>query len=73
MSPNANLASPPGNPLRAKYLYWLLFGPGCVEPAMVHGRDQDRPHGLGIMCFTLQDKLPRNTEKRWCAAKLNLL
>jgi glutathione S-transferase len=24
-----------GDPLRAKYLYWLFFVPGCVEPAMV--------------------------------------
>ena len=22
-------------PLRAKYLYWLFFGPSCIEPAMV--------------------------------------
>jgi glutathione S-transferase len=21
--------------LRAKYLYWLFFAPGCIEPAMV--------------------------------------
>jgi glutathione S-transferase len=33
--PQANLAPPPGDPKRAKYLYWLFFGPGCVEPAMV--------------------------------------
>jgi glutathione S-transferase len=33
--PDAKLAPPPGDPLRAKYLYWLFFGPGCVEPAMV--------------------------------------
>jgi len=33
--PQANLAPPPGHPLRAKYLYWLFFGPGCIEPAMV--------------------------------------
>src|SRR6202048_3659864 len=33
--PDAKLAPPPGHPLRAKYLYWLFFGPGCVEPAMV--------------------------------------
>jgi glutathione S-transferase len=33
--PQARLAPPPGDPLRAKYLYWLFFGPGCVEPAMV--------------------------------------
>ena len=33
--PQAKLAPPVGDPLRAKYLYWLFFGPGCVEPAMV--------------------------------------
>src|SRR5450759_4425406 len=33
--PEAKLAPPPGDPLRAKYLYWLFFVPGCVEPAMV--------------------------------------
>ena len=33
--PQARLAPPPGDPLRAKYLYWLFFGPSCVEPAMV--------------------------------------
>jgi glutathione S-transferase len=33
--PDANLAPPLGDPLRAKYLYWLFFSPGCIEPAMV--------------------------------------
>src|SRR6202046_3942046 len=33
--PEAKLAPPLGDPLRAKYLYWLFFGPGCIEPAMV--------------------------------------
>jgi len=33
--PDARLAPPLGDPLRAKYLYWLFYGPGCVEPAMV--------------------------------------
>ena len=33
--PQARLAPPLGDPLRAKYLYWLFFGPGCIEPAMV--------------------------------------
>ena len=33
--PEARLAPPLGDPLRAKYLYWLFFGPGCIEPAMV--------------------------------------
>src|SRR3978361_1185196 len=32
--PQANLAPPLGGPLRARYLYWLFFSPGCVEPAM---------------------------------------
>ena len=33
--PQARLAPAPGDPLRAKYLYWLFFVPGCIEPAMV--------------------------------------
>jgi glutathione S-transferase len=33
--PQAKLAPPPGDPLRARYLYWLFFAPGCIEPAMV--------------------------------------
>ena len=33
--PQAKLAPPVGDLLRAKYLYWLFFSPGCVEPAMV--------------------------------------
>lgn len=32
--PEAKLAPQVGDPSRAKYLYWLFFGPGCVEPAM---------------------------------------
>jgi len=33
--PKARLAPPVGDPRRAKYLYWLFFAPGCIEPAMV--------------------------------------
>ena len=33
--PQAGLAPPLGDPRRAKYLYWLFFAPGCIEPAMV--------------------------------------
>jgi glutathione S-transferase len=33
--PRAKLAPPLGDPRRAKYLYWLFFAPGCIEPAMV--------------------------------------
>ncbi|MFH1342743.1 MAG: glutathione S-transferase family protein [Pseudomonadota bacterium] len=33
--PEAKLAPPLGDPARAKYLYWLFFSPGCIEPAIV--------------------------------------
>jgi glutathione S-transferase len=33
--PDSNLAPPVGDVRRAKYLYWLFFAPGCVEPAVV--------------------------------------
>ncbi len=33
--PEAKLAPPLGDPMRAKYLYWLFFSPGCIEPAIV--------------------------------------
>src|SRR6201991_159288 len=33
--PEAKLAPALGDPLRAKYLYWLFFAPGCIEPGMV--------------------------------------
>ena len=43
--PQARLAPPLGDPLRAKYLYWLFFAPGCIEPAMVQlaTKDRDEP------------------------------
>ena len=33
--PDAKLAPTLGDPARAKYLYWLFFGPSCIEPAIV--------------------------------------
>jgi glutathione S-transferase len=33
--PEAKLAPPLGDVRRAKYLYWLFFSPGCIEPAIV--------------------------------------
>jgi glutathione S-transferase len=33
--PQARLTPPVGNPLRARFLYWLFFLPACIEPAMV--------------------------------------
>lgn len=33
--PDAKLAPPLGDPRRAKYLQWLFFSPGCIEPAII--------------------------------------
>jgi glutathione S-transferase len=33
--PEAKLAPPIGDPRRAKYLQWLFFSPGCIEPAII--------------------------------------
>jgi glutathione S-transferase len=32
--PEAKLGAPVGDPLRGRFLQWLFFTPGCVEPAM---------------------------------------
>lgn len=32
--PQTNLAPPIGDPLRARYLWWMVFTPGVIEPAM---------------------------------------
>jgi glutathione S-transferase len=40
----AGLAPPIGDPKRGTYLRWLMFVPGCVEPAMVD-RGLERPPG----------------------------
>ncbi|GAB1717689.1 MAG: glutathione S-transferase-like protein [Nitrobacter sp.] len=33
--PQAKLAPPIGDPRRAKYLQWMFFAPGCIEPAIL--------------------------------------
>jgi glutathione S-transferase len=33
--PQAKLAPPADDPRRAKYFYWLFFGPSCIEPAII--------------------------------------
>ena len=33
--PQTKLAPPIGDPRRAKYLQWLFFAPGCIEPAIL--------------------------------------
>ena len=32
--PEAGLGAPVGDPLRGRFLQWLFFTPGCLEPAM---------------------------------------
>ena len=34
-TPQAKLAPSVTDPRRAKYLYWLFFAPGCIEPSIV--------------------------------------
>ena len=34
--PQAGLAPPVGDPARGRYLQWLFFSPGCIEPAYSH-------------------------------------
>src|SRR5205085_9292068 len=34
-NPQAKLAPGAGDPRRAKYFYWLFFGPSCIEPAII--------------------------------------
>jgi glutathione S-transferase len=33
--PKAGLAPPLGDPSRGRYLQWLFFSPGCIEPALL--------------------------------------
>jgi glutathione S-transferase len=33
--PDAKLAPPIGDPRRGRYLQWLFFSPGCIEPAII--------------------------------------
>lgn len=33
--PDAGLAPPLGDPARGRYLQWLFFSPGCIEPALL--------------------------------------
>lgn len=33
--PDAGLAPPLGDPARGRYLQWLFFSPGCIEPAFL--------------------------------------
>lgn len=49
--PASGLAPAPDDPLRARYLYWMVFTPGVIEPAMAEkfgGWEPNRlSHGWG--------------------------
>jgi glutathione S-transferase len=58
--PQAKLAPPLGDPLRAKYLYWLFFSPGCIEPAMSdRNQNGDEPRGRRLGRFPARDRRAR--------------
>jgi glutathione S-transferase len=48
--PEAGLAPPVGDPARGRYLQWLFFSPGCVEPAYLtkSANVQVRPEAAGF-------------------------
>ena len=39
--PQAKLAPDLGDSHRAKYLYWLFFAPGCIEPAIAQANSPE--------------------------------
>ena len=73
--PDAKLAPPLGDPMRAKYLYWLFFAPGCIEPAMVQVATKiemlsvSAGWGEAHRCSTCST--PRWTKGRGCSARLS--
>lgn len=48
--PGAGLAPPVGDPARGRYLQWLFFSPGCIEPAFLtkHANVSVRPESAGF-------------------------
>ncbi|MDX1555424.1 MAG: glutathione binding-like protein, partial [Xanthomonadales bacterium] len=62
--PQANLAPPVDHPDRGRYLYWMLFTPGVIEPSMAEKFNDWKPnptqHGWGsfeLMIETLEQGL----------------
>jgi glutathione S-transferase len=51
--PDAGLAPPLGDPARGRYLQWLFFSPGCIEPAyLTKSADMSvRPETAGFGTF----------------------
>jgi glutathione S-transferase len=51
--PQARLAPPLGDPARGRYLQWLFFSPGCIEPAYLtkSAKIELRPETAGFGDF----------------------
>jgi len=51
--PEAGLAPPLGDPARGRYLQWLFFSPGCIEPALLvkSANASVRPEAAGFGDF----------------------
>ncbi len=49
--PDAGLAPPPGDRRRGLYYKWLLFGPGCLEPAVTDRTLQRTPGPPGMLGY----------------------
>jgi glutathione S-transferase len=46
--PEANLAPPAGSPLRGRYLQWLFFAGGSLEPAMAERFSGSKPNPMSF-------------------------
>ena len=64
--PDAKLAPPFGDPLRAEYYQWMAFSTGTLEPTVfkaIAGKESDSPAGakfdavLGLLEKTLSDRM----------------
>ena len=49
--PETGLAPPPGDRRRGLYYKWLLFGPGCLEPAVTDRTLQRTPGPPGMLGY----------------------
>ncbi len=56
--PDSGLAPPVDHPLRGRYLYWMTFAPGCIEPAMAQkfGGWETNPQAIGWGNFDIMIK-----------------
>ena len=65
--PSANLAPPPGDPLRGPYLRWMFFEGSCVEPAIIDNVLKREPGRRGMMPYgsyeTTVDTIEKAIEK----------